>query len=126
MSEQSERNFFLNVYGRSFWRFVFCEPYISATRKLIIFKQKPKDAYFSKLRPIKFSKKCTKPGEHEFYSNRENFSSIITSPHYVLNILPKPSNLSTFPKYNHLTLSFQKHGTHPPILVPPSFCHVSL
>ena len=56
--------FFLNVYGRNFWRFQpepirpsdFCEPCISATTKVIILQQKPKDAHFCKLRLFIFSK----------------------------------------------------------------------
>ena len=50
-SKRSERNFLINVYGRSFWRFKpgpnrtessdFCEPYISASIRVIILKQKP-------------------------------------------------------------------------------------
>ena len=52
---------FLNVYGRNFWRFQpesnrlsgFGEPYISATIRVIILKQEPKDAHFFDLQLIK-------------------------------------------------------------------------
>ena len=84
-SEQTERNFFLNVYGYSiFWQFDlartssaraigFSEPYISTTMRVNILKLKPEDAHFSKLRFIKVSKQSTKPSEHEIYLNREIF-----------------------------------------------------
>ena len=64
---------------RSFWQFDptrptgSCEPYISTTMPSIILKQKRKDAYFSKLRFIKFSKQSTKPSEYEIYSNTADF-----------------------------------------------------
>ena len=75
MSERSERNFFLNAYGKSFWHFNraricparqsgFCklDNYettrqlrdISTTTRVIILKYKLKDAQYSLLRFIKF------------------------------------------------------------------------
>ena len=67
--------FFLNVYWRNFGQFGpvrpsgYCESYISATVRVIILKQKPKDAQFSILWSIKFSKQSTKSSDYEIYSN---------------------------------------------------------
>ena len=41
--------------------------FVSATMRVIILKQKPKDAQFSKLLLIQFLKQSTKPSENEIY-----------------------------------------------------------
>ena len=54
-SEGSGKSFCLVVQGKSFWQFdparpsSYCKPYISATMRVIISKQKPNNAHFSKL-----------------------------------------------------------------------------
>ena len=55
----------------------FYEPYISTTMRVIILKQELKDAHFSKLQFIKFSKQSNKPSEHEIYPNRNNFEQFL-------------------------------------------------
>ena len=68
-SERSMRSFFLNVYGRNYWRFRhepiswLCESYISATKRVIILRHKQNDEHFSIFQLIKFSKQSTKHSE---------------------------------------------------------------
>ena len=72
---------FMNVYGRSFWKFVlartdrpfFFKPYISTTIRVIIFKQKETDVHVSKFKLTKISKKLTEPSKHEIYLISEKF-----------------------------------------------------
>ena len=75
-SKRGEGSFFLNAYDKTFRQFDparppgYCEPHISKTMRVIILKQKLKDAHFSKLRLFKFLKQSTKLSEHEIYPSR--------------------------------------------------------
>ena len=71
----------------------FCDPYISATMRVVILKQKSNNAHFSDLQHIKFSNKTTKPSEHEYYFwilfDKENFCKFLVESPLTKNKLMK-------------------------------------
>ena len=75
----------------------FYEPYISATMKVMIMKEKPNDTHISRVKLINFFNQSIGPNDHEIYLRGKNFISLKRTQ---LETWNKDEKFRTFVQHN--------------------------